>query len=297
MQMADEPKITTEATALQRTAVPAGPRGASVVHIYGSELGKRHMLSGEMTIGRDDGNHIVVVTTSASRTHARLFEHDGVWNVEDLGSTNGTYVNGREIREPTRLSNGDLLKLGGVVLKFLEGGNIEGLYHEAIHRMAILDGLTGVHNKRALIEFLDRELARAVRHERPLCLAMFDIDNFKEINDTHGHLVGDHVLLKLAALVSRVVRKDELLARFGGEEFVVVLPETSAKEAVGFAERIRAMVEEHEFRFDAMTLRLTISVGVAFVHYGYNVEQFLDAADKQLYQAKTRGRNQVVSEL
>lgn len=295
--MPDEQKVVTEATALQRTASPSGARGACVVHIYGSELGKRHMLGGEQTIGRDDSNDIVLVTTSASRTHARVSEDAGVWRVEDLGSTNGTYVNGREIREPTQLSSGDLVKLGGAVLKFLEGANIEALYHEAIHHMAILDGLTGVHNKRALIEFLDRELARAVRHERPLCLAMFDIDNFKQINDKHGHLVGDQVLQKLASLISRVVRKDELLARFGGEEFVVVLPETSAREAVGFGERIRAMVEEHEFRLDTMTIRLTVSVGVAFVHYGYSVEQFLEAAAEQLHQAKVGGRNRVMSDL
>jgi len=295
-QMAEESFGPTDTTS-HGQAAPAAQGGACLVHIYGSELGRRHLLSGPVTLGRDAGNEVVLVTTSASRRHARLFEQHRAWHVEDLGSTNGTYVNGRGIAAATRLANGDLLKLGGVVLKFIEGDNLESLYHEAIHRLAILDGLTGVHNRRALVEFLDRELARAVRHERPLSLALFDVDGMNRVNDEHGHLIGDQVLQKLASLVSRVVRKDELLARYGGGTFAVVLPETVARDAVGFGERIRGMVAQEELRCEKAAVRLTVSVGVASVHYGYSVDQFLDAAAAQLAEAKAAGRNRVVSEV
>src|SRR5262249_43190695 len=145
--------------------------------------------------------------------------------VADLGSTNGTFLNDALVaRAP--LKDGDYLRVGNCIYRFLAGGNVEADYHEEIYRLTITDGLTQTHNKRYLLEFLDRELARSQRHTRPLSLVLFDIDRFKAINDELGHLAGDHVLRELAACVKAAVRREELFARYGGEEFAVVLPET-----------------------------------------------------------------------
>src|SRR4249920_398171 len=202
---------------------------ACVLQIYGGTLGRRYEFDKsrrDVVVGRDPDNDIMVEHAAISRRHARLFEKDGgIW-VEDLGSTNGTQVNDAQIDGPRQLRNGDQLRFGGSILKFIEGGNVEALYHEEIYRLMITDGLTGAATQRAFGEFLDRELLRAKRHARPLVLVMLDIDHFKEVNDTNGHLAGDYVLRGVATAVRGEVRGDELFARYGGEEFAVVLPET-----------------------------------------------------------------------
>jgi len=237
--------------------------GASIVVIYGGELGKRYPLEGEVSLGRSAANVVMLDLDTVSRHHARLFEKNDVWLIEDLNSTNGTLVNEEEIDTATPLANGDLIKLGGAVFKFIEGGNIESLYHEEIYRMTILDGLTGIHNKRYFMEFLEREIARSKRHGRDLVLVMIDIDHFKNINDTHGHIAGDAVLQQLTRLISSVMRKDELISRYGGEEFTVLLPEADLNNAVSFAERIRRLVENHSFHYGGEDIQITISMGVA----------------------------------
>src|SRR6185312_5800506 len=168
----------------------------------------------------------------------------------DLGSTNGTYLNDQEILHETPLRNGDLIKVGGSIFKFLYGGNVEQLYYEEIYRMAIIDGLTQVYNKRYLLEFLEREMARCHRYARALSLIMFDIDHFKNINDSNGHLAGDYVLRELAGLVRQRIRKEECFARYGGEEFSVVMPEAGPENARRFSEKVRKLIEDHAFTFE-----------------------------------------------
>lgn len=270
---------------------------ASVVQIYGGSLGRRvELLGGAITIGRDDDNAICVELSTVSRQHSRVFSDGSQHWVEDLESTNGTFVNDREITEATALSNGDLIKCGGAVFKFIEGGNVEALYHEEIHRLTLTDGLTQIANKRHFTEFFERELARALRHQRPLALVMFDLDHFKKINDDHGHLAGDRVLCGVTALVAPEVRRDELFARWGGEEFAVVLPETAIDGAAHFGERIRAMVERASFEYDGETLRVTISVGATALADGDSLETLVDRADALLARAKQGGRNGVCVE-
>src|SRR5438874_11823473 len=255
----DKTRQISSSAAARAAAAPA-----CMVVIYGGDLGRRVELPrGEITLGRDDDNAISAEMHSVSRRHARLFIHDETHYIEDLGSTNGTFVNDQEIARATQLRNGDLVRCGGAVFKFIEGGNVEALYHEAIYRLTITDGLTQVANKRHFADFLEREIARAVRHGRPLSLVLFDVDHFKALNDRWGHLAGDRVLHGIAGLVARQVRRDELLARYGGEEFAVVLPETSAEAAAVFCERIRADVDAATFDYDGEPLRATISLGAA----------------------------------
>src|SRR5262249_48481842 len=136
-------------------------------------------------------------------------------------------------------------------------------YHEEIHRLTVLDPLTGLHNRRYLNEHLDREAERARRHERPLAVLLMDVDHFKMVNDRFGHVTGDATLKTLATRLATLTRKDELLARYGGEEFALVLPETGLDGAVRCGERLRHAIAEQPFEFDGLAYPITISVGIA----------------------------------
>jgi diguanylate cyclase (GGDEF)-like protein len=161
--------------------------------------------------------------------------------------------------------------------------------------MTIIDGLTGVNNKRFLMESLEREIPRARRHQRPLSLLMFDIDHFKSVNDTFGHLAGDYVLKELAGVVKSRLRPDDVLGRYGGEEFAVTLPETGIEGAAKIGEELRRLVETHHFEFEGEVMNITISVGGAELQDTYDVIAFIKHADDRLYEAKRGGRNRVVS--
>jgi diguanylate cyclase (GGDEF)-like protein len=263
--------------------------------IYGPRLGSRFELrEGVHRIGRGRKNDVVVGLDDVSRHHCSIrVVREGAF-ARDLGSMNGTWVNDEPLtpEQDHAIRSGDLIEVGGAIFKFLEGGNVEALYHEEIYRTAIIDGLTRIHNHRYFVEFLERELARCARHERPLSLVLFDVDRFKEINDRHGHVAGDHVLRDVAGSVRGSVRREECFARYGGDEFVLVLPDTPLEGARVFAEKVRGLVESHEFQFEDETVTVTISAGVASMRPGIDDPgAFIRAADDQLYVAKHAGRN------
>src|SRR5262249_42459631 len=168
-------------------------------------------------------------------------------------------------------------------------------YHEEIYRLTVLDALTDVPNRRYFQEFLEREIARAARHQRPLALALLDIDHFKAINDGMGHIAGDMTLRQLVACVRSIIRKDELLARYGGEEFAVVLPELDLPRAYRVCERIRQAVADYGFVFNKQRYPVTVSIGIGIMPAGEEVgpNELVRRADDMLYQAKRDGRNRV----
>jgi diguanylate cyclase (GGDEF)-like protein len=283
----------TRVSSVSRIIDKAISSASCLVTIYGRDLGKQYTLGQpEITVGRGGDNTIVLDMDNVSRTHARVLQKADGYFLEDLNSTNGTYVNDVEVKYE-RLRNGDLIKIGGAILKFLSGGNIESLFHEEIYRMTIVDGLTQVHNKRYFMEFLDREMARCSRYDRPLALLLFDIDRFKQINDLHGHLAGDHVLKRLAEMVSKHVRKEEAFARYGGEEFAIIMPETNCERAKIFAEKIRRMVESTPFTYEDRAIQVTVSIGIAEMKQHREPLAFIKASDELLYAAKNNGRNRV----
>ena len=274
-------------------AQPAGGT-ACLILIYGStDLGKRFELSRDTTIGRDTSNDICIDMSFVSRQHARVTRNEQFWFVEDLGSRNGTQVNGQPIEGVTRLDNGDQIKIGGAIFKYIAGGNVEALFHEEIYRMTIFDALTKVHNKRYLIDFLEREIARSRRYSSPLSMAMIDIDHFKSLNDTYGHQAGDAVLEHVAAAINSLVRREQLIARYGGEEFALVLPELDARQIREFCEHIRHHVAGEAYVFAEKSLKVTISIGVAMLDGTMDRDELIQAADAQLYEAKRGGRNRV----
>ena len=292
--MATEEHTTTE---FDSNSLPGDGLPPSIVQIYGGQIGRRFVLGNkDITIGRGSSNVVAIDLSTVSRHHARMFQEDLLCYLEDLGSTNGSFVNGRRIEGVVQVQGGDLIKLGGAVFKFIEGGNTEALYYEEIYRLTIIDGLTQIPNKRYLLDFLEREMARAKRHQRPLHLAMIDVDHFKNVNDEYGHVVGDAVLRGIAEVLQDNVRRDELAARYGGEEFAIVLPETDLESARAFSDRIREEIAERSFDHEGKEIRLTVSIGLAEFDPSLNVLQFIELADRRLYLAKGEGRDRTVYE-
>jgi two-component system cell cycle response regulator len=297
---ADYDEKTRVTQVVQQPPADDSPSNDCLVVIYTAEpglLGKRFVLDKSPTrVGRGAESQIVLEGDSVSRRHAHLERRAGAWYVVDDGSTNGTYVNEEQIAREQLLNNGDRIKIGPSILKFLSGADAEAKYHEEIYRMTIVDGLTQIHNKRALFEALEKELMRARRYERDLSLLMFDIDFFKRINDQYGHLAGDHVLRELARVVQERIRREEVFARYGGEEFVILLPETPLPGAAALAENLRARVANHAFVFQGERIPVTVSIGTALLGENDKVAaDLIQRADEKLYEAKRGGRNRVCS--
>jgi len=269
------------------------------VHIYpsGPLLGTRYTLADEsLVIGRAESCRVQNTDLSVSRTHARIDRTPLGPTVTDLGSTNGTFVNNRRCRDAV-LADGDYLRIGNCIYRYLAGGNLEAQYHEEIYRLTVVDTLTGLWNRRYLFDFLGRELTRSARHARPLSLAVLDIDHFKRVNDNYGHAAGDAVLRDVAAGLKAQTRADELAARYGGEEFAVVLPEAGAADAAAACERLRAGVAACCFRCGDYAIPVTVSIGVVTTTgtEGGTPESLFRDADARLYEAKATGRNRVVA--
>ncbi len=290
---------------------PPGEAMLVVLHPGGANPGRRLTLSRQdHSVGRRTDLDFHIDIDSVSRRHARLVRHGDDWWVEDLQSTNGTFVNDEPV-DRRKLEDGDIVRFGEAVLKFLSGTNIERAYHDEVYRLSILDGLTSVHNKRFFDEVLEREVARSQRHGGSLALVLFDIDHFKRINDTYGHLAGDSILVLLCRRIRPRIRREDVLARVGGEEFACLLTETSLTGAQGFAEDLRQLVEREPFLSDGQTIQVTVSLGVAAFEpqphkpapvaedtraTSPSLKDALDLvrrADTRLYLAKNSGRNRV----
>ncbi len=293
-----DPRVTVHATSIMPAApVTVDPNTACLVVIYGAELGKRIPLhAGELECGRSVQTGIPLDDDAVSRRHARFAWTGSSFIVNDLGSTNGTFVNDASVRERT-LRDGDQVKIGRTIFKFICGSNIEISYHEEIYRLMTFDGLTQIHNKRSFEAVIEREVSRSQRYHRPLSLILFDIDHFKAINDQHGHLTGDAVLRQLASLVSANLRREDVVARVGGEEFALIVPELDCEQArVGVAEKLRALVERTPCRFEDRSIPITSSFGVAELVFSpaMSPTELYKLADERLYAAKRSGRNRVM---
>ena len=209
-------------------------------------LGEQFSLPRQLVIGRDAGCELVLEAPDVSRRHARIHVRHGRHFVEDLGSTNGTYLDERRITI-SELAPGSLLRVGSVVLKYLPRSDLVAICCARLKRLADEDTLTGLALRRVFSDALERELAWSRRHGHPLCLALLDIDRFKEVNDRLGHLVGDAVLLQVASSISALVRREQLLARMGGDELALLLPAVPLSKALAFASKIRQLVEGRGF--------------------------------------------------
>jgi diguanylate cyclase (GGDEF)-like protein len=293
--VSDTGRNKTVVTVISRISDRPAGKEACLVVIYGLDLGKKYNLDRpSLIIGRSSKADIQIDQESVSRNHCKIINTGKTIMVRDLGSTNGTYVNDELVDEYV-LRDGDFIKIGRCIFKFLSGSNIENAYHEEIYRLTTIDGLTQVYNKRYFLETLEREMGRAHRYRRDLSLIMFDIDRFKGINDTYGHLAGDYVLKQLAAVIKSRIRREDILSRYGGEEFAIILPEIDSYNALQFAEKIRKLTEKAVFKFEDTEIPVTISIGVAALPAGLeDPAEFIRISDQHLYTAKGNGRNCVV---
>lgn len=281
-------------------AVPVSKQSVNrmpcLITLSGPEKGEILPLRpGTLKMGRSDTADLVLRGPGISRIHAELVvDEQGRVTVQDLGSTNGIFVNG-EPAQLAQLKDGDSLGLGPEITLRLEHSDqqVHALFQD-MYRSANLDGLTGVLNRRSFMARLEEELAAARRHHTEYSLALLDVDHFKSVNDRFGHPAGDAVLVELGRRLKEALRTEDLVGRYGGEEFVVLLRQVPFANAQATAERIRALVEATPFTLpDGTKLPVTTSIGLSRLLVDKEIDGTLESADQALYQAKRNGRNQV----
>lgn len=276
-----------------------------LITLDGRRINERFIIKkAKNIVGRDINVDIPISDSEVSRRHFYIiwenFNDDRhgfpICKVGELGSTNGTQVNGQELDGEKLITDGDLIRVGQTMLGFFIKDERVLQLDQLLLQMALLDSLTGLHVREFLFTELHREFQRARRHDRPLAVGMIDIDYFKNINDQYGHTVGDEVLRQMGDILRDAIREGDICGRYGGEEFAVVFPETTAKGAVLAAERIRMAVEKHDFEIGMGNhIKLSVSIGLACLsHYHTDKANLLEEADRGLYRAKGKGRNRVV---
>jgi two-component system cell cycle response regulator len=280
---------------------PRNKRTRGVLTIaQGVEAGRvLSLATGSLTtLGRVPECTFAFDDPSLSREHARVLLVGNDWMLKDASSTNGTFVNDQRVTAATALRDGDRIQLGsGTMLRFALVDEAEETALQKVYEAASRDGLTGVFNRKSLEERIAGELEFAKRHGTELSVIICDVDFFKKVNDTHGHIAGDAVLKEVARRLQTALRAEDVLARYGGEEFVVLSRGIPVEAAVELAERLRATLAAQPVPFDAISIPITASLGVAsLAQVGRDADKakLVGAADARLYQAKQSGRNRVI---
>lgn len=260
----------------------------------------------EVMIGRALEADVRLNDFRVSRLHARITtqhhaeKEETAYRIADLGSTNGTLVNGEPITE-VFLNDGDKIEIGEHLFRFDMQDEIDREFQQQIHRLLAHDELTGLLTSKSFFSELRREAARAQAESRPFCVLMMDLDHFKEVNDTYGHLVGSKTLEDTGRVIKEALRAGDVASRFGGEEFAAFLLDANYAQGLVAAERVRVALAQHEFpatRMDSpndhATHRITISIGVAaYPDDATDPIQLVELADSALYRAKRSGRNRI----
>lgn len=299
--LTQSPEITAHKNATQHERRPA------LVSLRGELMAVPIPLErDEVIIGRAFEADVRLNDSRASRLHARISrERDSTTNsdcyrIADLSSTNGTTVNGELITE-TVLNDGDKIVIGDHLFRFDMLDEIDREFQQQIHRLIAHDELTGLLTSKSFFSELRREAARAEAESRPFCVLMMDLDHFKEVNDTYGHLVGSKTLEETGGVIKEALRAGDVASRFGGEEFAAFLLDANYAQGLVAAERVRFAMAQHKFSASRMaspateaTHQVTISIGVAaFPDDATDPIQLVELADSALYRAKRSGRNRI----
>lgn len=271
---------------------PAAAGRASLIVLAGWEIGKEiEIKTDSVVLGRAVDCDVCVNAPSVSRQHAQIEvvneDDEQFYRVTDLGSSNGVLVN--NVRTPSmKLGNGDKVKLGDVLFKFVLQDEADSQFHQQVHRLIHYDQLTGLLTMDAFRE----RLVDALRHGGTFTLAMTDLDGLKVVNDNHGHLAGRMVVGAMGEILRESIRESDVAGLYGGDEAIILFPNTPASEASNLAEQIRVAIVNHQFAYEGAEFRVTISQGLAeFPAHGRTPEALISAADRALYAAKSAGRN------
>ena len=294
----DDRTAIVRASDVGRLSEPGSPDRYLLVGIRGPEMGQVVLIAGSVFgVGRLPTSNLCLRDSGVSRNHARFVWNGEAYGLEDTGSGNGTYVNGKRVTEQT-LVDGDIVQFGpNAVFRYaVTDANQEAMLQH-LYRTSVSDPLTGACNREHLDARLAEEVSYARRHSVELGLIMFDIDHFKQVNDKFGHQAGDQVLVALVSHVAEQIRGEDLLGRYGGEEFAIVLRTTDLYHTAHIAERIRQTAERMQVAYGDNILRVTVSVGCATLSCCEqpSAEQMMAVADRRLYAAKRAGRNRVVA--
>lgn len=274
---------------------------ATLVIVQGNEIGKQFIIRrNSLVIGRSEDADITIRDKRISRSHAKIDvnylpqEKMTCYTIVDLGSTNKVYVNSRQIQS-CLLEPDDKIQLGDTILKFEVQDKVDSKFHADIQRKLKYDNLTSLLTYESFKEALNWELGKAADRNKKFVLLMMDLDNFKKVNDTYGHLAGSFVLKEVGRLINDNLRHFDISARYGGEEFISYLPDTDKHEGVTPAERLRKAIADNVFIHDNKEIRITISIGVSqFPENGSTLEELVRSADEMLYKAKRDGKNRVI---
>jgi len=298
MTAADDSTIVlTDIKAALSTAEKEAQQKSAALLVVGGDLNGTifDLNAPEVSVGRSADNTIPLDFQGISRYHFKLVATATGYMLVDNGSKNGTFLNNKKTEAQTELKKADIIKIGSMALKYLPKGDPERLTYDKLNREANTDKLTSCYNKGYFNNTIDNEVKKSKVTGSPLSLVIFDLDHFKKLNDTYGHDAGDFVLKELAKVIRAYgVRELDTFARYGGEEFVILLPKTNLKQAFEIAERLRKLVENHQFIYDNKRLPVTASIGVADYRQGVLTgTDLFKRADSAVYKAKNAGRNQV----
>ena len=267
--------------------------------VSGPQIGRSYPLEkDEFMVGRGEQCDLVVEDDLVSRHHCKLVITKEKTLLVDLASTNGTLVNGRRSDRCT-LNEGDQIQVGSsTIFKYHLQEDVQRKFLAELFDAATKDFLTGVYSKRFFLDRIQGEFSFVQRTEGTLSIIVADLDHFKKVNDTHGHLAGDFVLKKVAGYLLQNTRRHDIVARFGGEEFVIFMRECDHQQAVTLAEHLRQGIANLRLEFNGKILPVTISMGIATVdsktrNEYKSVDTLIEHADSKLYQAKNQGRNRV----
>ncbi|MBK9154916.1 MAG: GGDEF domain-containing protein [Chloracidobacterium sp.] len=256
----------------------------------------------QVELGREIGSDVRLNDSKVSRRHALILTSEDpitgkpLYTLKDCDSRNGTFLNGQRVTEEV-LHNGDKIGIGDQLLRFDLLDEIDREYQRLIHRLISHDDLTGLLSGRSFFSELRREAERAKIERRSFCVLMMDIDHFKNVNDTFGHLTGSKTLEEIGETIINCLRSGDAAARFGGEEFAAFLLDAEVGQAFVAAERIRSEIETRAFSIVRQgqvggTHHVTVSVGIAsFPDDSSDPIELVEMADSALYRAKREGRN------
>ena len=298
--MTDEKTENIDLDEIVEEKIPTqqGQQKFYLIIVDGDNVGKIYPLDKKtITIGRSDEFDIQLEDSSCSREQAIIEFNDNNQPVlKDLDSTNGTFVNGAKITE-INIENGDKILLGfSSVFMFAIQDSLESKFQMNLYEFSITDHLTGAFNQKYFLDTLSKAFSYSLRHQSSLGLLMLDIDFFKKINDTYGHIVGDIVLKEFVKRIENNLRNEDILCRYGGDEFAVIIRDFKYGFVKIAAERIRLFFDGRSINCKDHKINISVSIGAATID-NENVstpEDMIELADANLYKAKQSGGNCIV---